>query len=52
MNWEQQVVDEAALKTTGSLGIIRINENNIQVVYGPKVEEATHALKQAAGTYK
>lgn len=49
---DTSVVDEAALKTTGSLGIIRINENNIQVVYGPKVEEATHALKQAAGTYK
>lgn len=49
---DTSVVDEAALKTTGSLGIIRINENNIQVVYGPKVEEATHALKQAAETYK
>lgn len=49
---DTSVVDEAALKKTGSLGIIRINENNIQVVYGPKVEEATHALKQAAGTYK
>ena len=49
---DTSVVDETALKATGSLGIIRINDNNIQVVYGPKVEEATHALKQAAGTYK
>lgn len=49
---DTSVVDEDILKTTGSLGVIRINENNIQIVYGPKVEEAAHALKQAAGTYK
>ena len=28
---DTSVVDEAALKTTGSLGIIRINENNIEL---------------------
>lgn len=44
---DTSVVDEALLKQTGSMGIIKINENNIQVVYGPKVEEATHALKTA-----
>ena len=49
---DTSVVDESMLKTTGALGIIRINDSNIQVVYGPKVEEATHALKTVVGTYK
>ena len=41
------VVDEAALKETGSLGVIKINEENVQVVYGTQVENAAHALKDA-----
>ena len=40
-------VDEAALKSTGSLGLIKINEENIQVVYGAKVEKAAAELKRA-----
>lgn len=44
---DTSVVDEAALKETGSLGVIKINEENIQVVYGTKVETATHELKDA-----
>ena len=48
---DTSIVNEAALKQTGSMGIVRINENNIQIVYGPKVEEAAHALKKAVGTY-
>lgn len=41
------LVDEAALKETGSLGVIKINEENVQVVYGTQVENAAHALKDA-----
>lgn len=39
--------DEKALKATGSLGFIRINEHNLQVVYGAKVEKAAAELKRA-----
>ena len=41
------VVDDSSLKKTGSLGIIRINESNMQVVYGAKVEKAASELKRA-----
>lgn len=41
------IVDENALKKTGSLGLIRINEQNLQVVYGAKVEKAAAELKRA-----
>lgn len=41
------IVDESALKRTGSLGLIRINEQNLQVVYGAKVEKAATELKRA-----
>lgn len=43
-------VDEGALKSTGSLGVIKINEENVQVVYGAKVEQAARALKNAVKT--
>ena len=41
------MVDDSSLKKTGSLGIIRINESNMQVVYGAKVEKAASELKRA-----
>lgn len=44
---DTSIVDEKALKKTGSMGLVRINEHNIQVVYGGKIEEAAHALKRA-----
>ena len=44
---ETSIVNDALLKRTGSLGIIKINENNIQVVYGTKVEKAAAELKRA-----
>ena len=40
-------VNVKALKATGSLGLIRINEENVQVVYGAKVEKAAAELKRA-----
>ncbi len=41
------IVNENALKKTGSLGLIRINDTACQVVYGAKVEKATAELKRA-----
>lgn len=49
---DTSIVDEKKLKRTGSMGIVRIDEANIQVVYGPKIEEAAHALKKAVGIYR
>lgn len=44
---DTSLVNEDALRATGSLGIIKINDENIQVVYGTKVEAAAHELKDA-----
>lgn len=44
---DTSIVNDALLKRAGSLGIIKINENNIQVVYGTKVEKAAAELKRA-----
>ena len=40
-------VDEKLLKKTGSLGVIKISDTQIQVVYGAKVEKAAAELKRA-----
>lgn len=40
-------IDENALKSTGSLGIIKISDTQVQVVYGAKVEKAAIELKRA-----
>ncbi len=44
------IVDEKALKKTGSLGIIKISDTQMQVVYGAKVEKAAAELKTAVRT--
>ncbi|CEE00331.1 hypothetical protein BT1A1_0471 [Caldibacillus thermoamylovorans] len=43
---DTSVVNNTLLKSTGSMGIVKIDENNLQVVYGPKVEQAARSLKQ------
>lgn len=40
-------VDEKLLKKTGSLGLIKVSDTQIQVVYGAKVEKAASELKRA-----
>ena len=40
-------VDEKLLKKTGSLGLIKVSDTQIQVVYGAKVEKAAAELKRA-----
>lgn len=44
---DTSIVNENALKKTGSLGLIRINDTACQVVYGAKVEKAAAELKRA-----
>ncbi|WP_066187891.1 PTS transporter subunit EIIC [Gracilibacillus timonensis] len=44
---DTSLVDEAKVKRTGSMGIVVIDKNNIQIVYGAKVEQAARALKSA-----
>ncbi len=44
---DTSVINENALKSTGSLGLIRINETACQIVYGAKVEKAAAELKRA-----
>lgn len=46
---DAEKVDEKSLKKTGAMGVIKINKNNVQIVYGAKVEEAAQALKSAVG---
>ncbi|MEH7379003.1 PTS transporter subunit EIIC [Bacillus sp. JJ1533] len=43
---DTSLVNESLLKATGSLGMVKIDKKNIQVVYGPKVEQAARALKK------
>ncbi|MDY0394535.1 PTS transporter subunit EIIC [Virgibacillus halophilus] len=43
---DTSLVNESMLKATGSMGLVKIDKNNIQVVYGPKVEHAARSLKK------
>ena len=42
-----KLANENKLKATGSLGVIKIDEHNIQVVYGTKVEKVAFELKKS-----
>lgn len=44
---DTSIVNEDLLRETGSMGMVAIDENNYQVVYGPKVEKAARSLKSA-----
>lgn len=41
-------INEATLKQTGAVGIVKINETNLQVIYGPQVESIALKVKDAA----
>lgn len=45
----KQVVDQT-LMTTGANGVNRINDHDIQVIYGPQVEKIANDVKTALGT--
>ena len=44
---DSKIVDEKLLKKTGSLGLIKVSDTQVQVVYGAKVEKAAAELKRA-----
>lgn len=43
---DTSLVNESLLKATGSMGMVKIGQKNIQVVYGGKVEQAARSLKK------
>lgn len=43
---DASLVNESSLKATGSMGMVKIDQKNIQVVYGGKVEQAARSLKK------
>lgn len=42
---DSSLIDEPALESTGSMGIIKVDDKNVQVVYGTKVEQMARLLK-------
>ena len=42
---DTSIVDDQALKGTGAAGIVKPDKNNIQIIYGPKVEQIANAVK-------
>ena len=44
---DTELVNEQLVKQTGSMGILKIDKNNMQIIYGGRVEEAARALKNA-----
>ncbi|MBS7578235.1 MULTISPECIES: PTS transporter subunit EIIC [unclassified Enterococcus] len=41
------LADEQKLKSTGAVGLSKINETNLQVIYGPQVESIALKVKEA-----
>lgn len=44
---DMSLIDEALLKSTGSMGIVKPSDTHIQVVYGPKIEKIAKQVKDA-----
>jgi len=44
---DMSLTDEALLKSTGSMGIVKPSDTHIQVVYGPKIEKIAKQVKDA-----
>lgn len=42
-------LDEEALKTSGAVGIVKLDRKNVQVVYGPQVEGIAKKVKESFG---
>lgn len=40
-------VDENLLKTTGSMGIVKLSKTHIQIIYGAKVENIANKVRKA-----
>ena len=42
---DRDVVDEAKLKSLGALGVIKLGDQNLQVVLGPMAESVADEMK-------
>ena len=43
---EMARVDEALFTATGALGVVKVDDTNIQIIYGPSVDTLRHAVKK------
>lgn len=43
---DTSIVDEAALKSIGALGVVKMGNNNLQVIVGTEAEEIAQAMKE------
>lgn len=43
---DMTLIDEASLKKTGSMGIVKPSDTHIQVIYGPKVEAIAPVVRE------
>jgi len=42
---DRSVINEAELKTLGAMGVVKIDENKLQVIIGPQAESIANGLK-------
>ncbi|MFB9214418.1 N-acetylglucosamine-specific PTS transporter subunit IIBC [Vibrio sinaloensis] len=47
---DTSIVDEAALKSIGALGVVKMGNNNLQVIVGTEAEEIAQAMKELGPT--
>lgn len=44
---DNENIDEAALKLTGAIGVVKVGGQALQVIYGPQVEKIAQLVKEA-----
>ena len=44
---DNENIDEAALKLTGAIGVVKVGRQALQVIYGPQVEKIAQLVKEA-----
>lgn len=44
---DNENIDEAALKLTGAIGVVKVGGQSLQVIYGPQVEKIAQLVKEA-----
>ena len=49
---DQSKIDEAALRALGAKGVLRLSENDLQVVIGPEADLIAGEMREAAGPLK
>lgn len=46
---DANTIDEVALKATGAVGVVKMSDTSIQIIYGPQVEKIAREVKQSVG---